>query len=677
MTSIPSNFDRVPTRLASQITQRNITASNAQVLRAQVQLSSGRRVLRPSDDPIAASLVGVIRQRLDLAEQRGRNLSHASSVLGTVDQALEHLNDAIREASEIASSQVGVGSDAGTRRQQAVVVQSLLESVVQTLNRDHAGLYVFGGSRTADRPIVPFHGGFRYVGAGEGLTTDLGEGITFPITLGADAAAGALSARHRGDVDLNPLLTLSTRIADLRGPGGANAALGTLSITIDNGTPTTVDVDLSAAETVGDAARMIESAIRSTDPAALGGAFPSAVGVSGERLAIGSISAGYTITFADGPTGATATNLGLAGFTFDGMNAVNTDPSSTLNPRLTDDTPLGSLNPSAPVAFGTITFRNGGRTGTVATNAGMTIGQFKEAVARLNLGVRVEIDSSGDRINVVNEVSGFRMSVEESGGTAATTLGIRTLSAATALSVFNGGRGVAIADGQVNPVTGLPDPNRNVDFRITLSDGSSFTVDLVPEDLVSVQALLDRINAEAAGAGLGAVFSAGLSASGNGIEFMDSSGGAGQMSVTSLNGYAAADLGLLDGTFTAGPPGRLVSSDRSAVRVDSVLSALIDLRDALERNDSIGITFAGGRLTAGAELAVQSRSSIGGRARRIEEAKARLEDTMLLDQSIKSDLVDLDYVEAATRFALLQTQLQAGLQSAGIVRSLTLLNFLR
>ncbi len=676
MTSIPSNFDRVPTRLSSQLTRQGISSANAQLLRAQVQLSSSKRVLRPSDDPIAASLINVVDQRLQLAGQRERNLSHASSVLGTLDQALGQVTEVAQDAKEIASSQVGVQSDPGTRRQQAVVVQSLIDSMFQALNRDYAGLHLFGGELTGPAPIEAFLGGYRYVGRGEGLRTDLGDGVRFPINIGADRAVGALSARHQGAVDLNPTVTAATKVKDLRGPNGADP-LGTISITISNGPVTTIDVDLSNAETAGDVADTIESAIRAAAPASLTGAYPAAVGLNGEKFSIGNIAAGYTITFADGPTGQSATQLGLSGFNYNTASALNTDPLSILNPKVTDDTTLGSLNPAPALSFGSVVFRNGGRTGTVTTNAGMTIGQLKEAVQRLDLGVRVEVDASGDSINIINEVSGFRMSVEETGGgQAATTLGIRTLSAATELSVFNQGRGVQIADGQVNPITGLPDANRNVDFRVTLTNGSTFTVDLTAADIGTVQDVLNKINADAAAAGFGAMFTAGLTGTGNGIEFQDTSGGAGQTTIASLNAHAAADLGLLDGTFTAGAPARLVASDRSTVRVDSLLSTLIDLREALLGDSTIGITFAGEQLELGVELSIQTRGLVGGRAARIEDAKGRLEDTNLLDQTIKSNLQDLDYIEAASRFSLLQTQLQAGLQSAAAIRSLTLLNFL-
>ena len=55
---------------------------------------------------------------------------------------------------------------------------------------------------------------------------------------------------------------------------------------------------------------------------------------------------------------------------------------------------------------------------------------------------------------------------------------------------------------------------------------------------------------------------------------------------------------------------------------------------------------------------------------------ARERIARLLDQGIRSGLRDLDYIEASSRFGLLQVVQQAGLQSAASAQSLSLLDFL-
>ncbi len=682
MASIPSHLGRVPTLLASQVSLRQVSATNVDLLRLQEQLSTLKRVNRPSDDPVAATLIDRLNREIASTDQRERNLTHAGSTLGQIDTIIGQLNESVREAKQIASSQIGVGSDATTRRQQAGVIDSIIREVFGAMNRDYAGVQLFAGSKTATRPLEEFRGGFRYLGEGEGLTTELGDSANFPITLPADAVVGALSSRVKGSVDLNPRLTAATKVSDLRGYA-QDRTLGSLTVTIDpGGTPVSVVVDLSQAKTMGDVADVIESAIRQADAGALTGAYPAGVDVLNTGLGF-NISAGYTVTFSDGPSGATASALSLSGFNFTSANPFNTDPQADLNPVITDETRLGDLLPGGvSPTFGGIVFTAGGRSGTITTTSAMTVGEFKEAVKRLNLGVRAEINASGEGLDILNEVAGQRLSVSESTANAASSLGLRSLMTTTATSVFNDGRGVEIADGVIHPITGLPDASKNVDFRVRLSNGVTFDVDLVPGDMASVQGVLDRINASAAGAGLTVgtgpgQFIARLSTTGNGIELSDTLGGASAVSVTKLNGRAAEDLGLLDGAGTTGTPASLTGSDRTSVRVDGLLTTLIELRDALQNDDVRGITFAGSRLEDDLERLAAAQATVGGRARRVEDALDKLKETDTLNKAVKSQLEDLDVIEASSRFALLQTQLQAGYSVTARTRELSLINFLR
>lgn len=671
----PASLVRVPNLLAARSAMGGLTRTSLEMLRVQEQLSSGRAISRPSDDAVRSSVLLTLDESLERTHQRLRNFQHAQSLMGTADAALAEGATLARDVVSIASSQIGVGSDASTRASQSIVVGSMMDELLSVANRKFTDVFVFGGERAGGAPIERFLGGFRYTGRGEGLRTDLGEGIGFPVTMSAEAAFGALSARVKGDVDLNPALTRTTRLEDVRGTTGRGVTVGQIRVTINPGVPVTVDVDLTGAGTIGDVLDRIESSIRATDPAALAGAFPTGAGTSGESIAF-NVSAGYAITFADAGLGTTTADLGLSGFSFAAGTPSN--PAGGLDPRLTDFTLMSELNPSVAVAYGDVVIRNGANVGTVTVTATMSVGEFKQRVAALGIGVRAEIGAGARTLDVVNEVSGLKMAVEEGGSTTATTLGIRTLKSTTALSVFNDGRGVQIAHGAIDPVSGLPDPVRNMDFRVTLRNGGTFDVDLEPADLASVSAILTKINAAAGVAGFGGVFSAGLSTGANGIVFADSSGPvSGSTRVTSLNGHAAEDLGLLEGTYTAGGTAIFAGGDRARARVDSVFSTFIELQGALNGNDQRGITLAGERLGQDVDVLTRARALVGSRSQRVESARTRLEDSNLLTQRIRSELADVDYTEAATRFSLLQLAQQAGLATSARSLSLTLLDFLR
>ncbi len=695
MSTIPSNISRVPNLLASQVLLAQLNRTNLGLFNVQDQMSAGKLINRFSDDSIGASAISVLQARLARGEQRLQNLKQADGTLGVLDGAVGDAGSLVDEARTIASDQIGATSDTATRNAQAVVVDGLIRQMFQLANRQTNGLYIFGGSTPTRRPFVemPGFGGFRYVATGNGLTADLDSAADVPITLGGNNAIGATSARVRASRDLNPALTPQTRLADVRGARGQGIAGGTVSFSFDGG-PTS-QVDLTGAEDIEDVLAALTSAIRTyeTDQGVtiLG---PGGVSVSGGSISIDVVGGvpDPRLTFSDVANGTTAQDLGLSQSPFEATVANGAD----LDPKLTLLTPLSAVSGlTVPMDGIRIKFTLGNNTSIrqVDLSSAQTIDDVRSLIETAAPGVRVRVGSDGRGIDIVNEISGPAMSIEEIPGApdTATELGIRSLDLTTALSAFNGGRGVSINHGSVDPVTGLPDPARDVDFRITLGSGQAFNVDLQPGDLVSVQAVLARINqaftdalsqpplvsgspALAAGD-----FQATLTDGANGITFVQSAGqaSAGAISIQGQNNSGAAeDLGLLDGSYDA-TSATFVAQDRATIRVDNIFTALIELREALRSDSSTGITFAGERLEAAVNRIGETRALVGVHASRVARAITRLEDSQVNDEKLRSQLQDLDYAEAATRYSLLQTQLQAALTAGSQINSLSLLDFIR
>ena len=607
MSSIPSNLARVPNTLVSQIVRSSLTRTQQDILRLQIQLTTGKAVNRASDNPVAASSISVLDDLIERRDQRLRNLSHGDSVLGNVDAALGDASGMLLEAKGIGSSQIGVGSDAETRRNQAQVIDAMINQLIGIANRQFQDLYLFGGDATANPPIVELLGGLQYQGVGDGMSTDLGSAGPIPITMSGEDAFGTLSARVQGAVDLNPTMTGNTRLMDLNGGQGFGISLGTINADV-NGVD--VAIDLSDAHTVSDVIATLEAAIQTEDPGAT-----VAISAAGDAFSIVP-SGGVTITITDAVGGNTAADLGLAQV-FDGV----TIDGSDVDPRITDLTPVTSLS-GVTVPMGTIRITNAGQSRDLDLSSAATVQDIINAVQGLDLGVRVEIAETGDRLNFINELSGGQMAIAEvAGGTTATELGVRSFAASTLLEDFNNGLGVEILSGAVDPITGLPDPAKDLDFRITLKDGSTFDVDLVGSQDVSD--VLDAINAAATAAGIAvpADFEAALAADGNGIELTDNTAGVTTL-VEALNGsHAAENLGILGSTTSA----TLTGEDRATVAVDSVFSHLIALRDALLTNDERGITLATGNLETDINRLANARAQAGVRHRRVMDAIIREE----------------------------------------------------
>ncbi len=660
MTSLPSTITRVPTLLASQTMLASIQNTNRNLLRLQAQLASGQAVNRPSDDAVATSAISVLDDTIERRDQRLRNLGHAQAVLDTGDAAVSDASNLVLEAHGIGLSQIGIGSDPEIRANQATVIDAMLQELTAIANREFQDIHLFGGSATGAPPLTELHNGLRYEGTGEGLVTDLGLSRAIAITSAGEDVFGALSARVSGDRDLNPQLTPETRLVDLNGAIGAGIRLGSIAVDVDG---TALTVDLTGADRVQDVIDALQSAIQSVDPGAT-----VQIDAGGHALRIDP-SFGSTVTISDLGGEATASDLGLTG-TFGPLAGL---AGVDLDAQLTPLTPLTALSGLA-LPLGTIRLSNGGQTRDLDLSSAQTVQDIVNAVEGLDLGIRVEIAAGGDRLNFINELSGSEMSVGEvGGGTTARDLGVRSLTGTTALADFNHGLGVEIVSGNVDPVSGVPDPARDLDFEVILKDGRRFSVDLA--GAATVQDVLDLTNAAATAAGIlvPGEFEAGLAPDGNGIALTDTTAGT-TTTIAALNQSRAAEqLGILGSTDGA----TLLGADRATVAVDSVFSHLIALRDALQGDDERGISLATQQLEADMTRLASARANIGVRSRRVSDAVSREEDLRLQEIALRSEVQDLDFTEAAIRFATLQQQLQAGLTTASQVTSLSLLDFLR
>ena len=681
MTILPIHVARVPSLLGSRLAVSNLNRTNLDLLELQTQISTGRQINRTSDNPVRASGIAVLNSRIAAGRQYASNLSHAGAVLDQLDQAFlsnSGLTAQVRLAQDIASGQID--SDDGIRRQQATVVNSIISSIFQTANGDLGGVYYFGGSTPNQPPIVEQNGGYRYVARGSGLRTELGLEEDIPITIGGDNAVGEASARLRSTLDLDPDLTGASNLSDLAGARGLGVTSGDLQFQLGVGPVATVN--LSQARTAQDVATRLTAAIRQyeTDNSVtvLG---PAGISFAGGGFSI-DVAPGASLTFTDQTGATTAADLGLAAAPFTTASPAGLD----LSPRLTLQTPLSAISSLTP-PLGSIRLRLSSTIGStlrdVDLSSAATIDDVRNLIESTGLGIRVTVNQDGTAIDIQNEISGRTLAIEEIAGgvNTASQLGIRSLDLTTTTADFNAGRGVRIVDGRSDPVTGAITPALNADLRITLGNGNTFDVDLRPQDLATVQTVLDRINTEAtaaetAGQIPAGSFSAALTDGANGIAFRDLTA-LGPIKVEKLNNSAAAqDLGLLDGAYDA-PSATFVAQDRAAIRVNNVFSDLIDLRDALLTNDRDGIVLAGERLGQSADRVLAAHALVAAYGARARAATDQQADKELVNISLKSDLEDLDLTDAAVRFSQLQTQLSASLQSAAALQQLSLLDFLR
>ncbi len=153
--------------LAQVFTQglRGILNAQSQVYKTQNQLSSGKRVLQPSDDPVASSQILQLNQAQAEVEQYKKNITGATNTLSLEDSQLDNVNTLLTRVRELA---VKSGSGALTfSDRQAIAAE--LEQRLQELGglantRNANGEFIFGGFQGQQEPFVQNGNAYTYRG---------------------------------------------------------------------------------------------------------------------------------------------------------------------------------------------------------------------------------------------------------------------------------------------------------------------------------------------------------------------------------------------------------------------------------------------------------------------------------------------------------------------------------
>ncbi len=125
------------------------------------QIASGKRVNRPSDDPVAAERINQFRNVLRTTERRLSTVNEAVGRLNFSDSVLDQAGNTIQRAKELAIRMRNETNTDVERRNAAQEVQQLLEGLAGVANTELNGRFIFAGSQTLKyqcvdlRPVAP------------------------------------------------------------------------------------------------------------------------------------------------------------------------------------------------------------------------------------------------------------------------------------------------------------------------------------------------------------------------------------------------------------------------------------------------------------------------------------------------------------------------------------------
>lgn len=157
---------RISTSMIYDAGVANINKQMAAALRLQEQIAADKRILRPSDDPVAAAQALKVQQSIDTNSQYSTNIGYANSALGLEEGHLGNMVDIFAKLKEVAIQASDGTLSPSQRSGAAMELRARFDGLLAIANStDGTGQYMFAGYMGNTQPFSgSVDGGVVYSG---------------------------------------------------------------------------------------------------------------------------------------------------------------------------------------------------------------------------------------------------------------------------------------------------------------------------------------------------------------------------------------------------------------------------------------------------------------------------------------------------------------------------------
>jgi flagellar hook-associated protein 3 FlgL len=146
---------RIATSMIFDAGVANINKQWSSLLHLQQQVASGRRILTPSDDPVAAARALEVTQSSDILTQYATNQQNATSALGLAEAQLTSVNDMFARLKELTVQAGNATLSASDRKSIAFELRSHFDELLGIANAaDGQGQHLFSGYMGDTKPFA-------------------------------------------------------------------------------------------------------------------------------------------------------------------------------------------------------------------------------------------------------------------------------------------------------------------------------------------------------------------------------------------------------------------------------------------------------------------------------------------------------------------------------------------
>ncbi|MEK3952718.1 flagellar hook-associated protein FlgL [Psychrobacillus sp. FSL K6-1464] len=151
---------RVTQAMLSSNMLRNLSTSYNKMGKLQNQIETGKKVNRPSDDPVVAMKGIGYRTALEKVEQFQRNIGEVNNWLDSSDDAFDKVGSALQRANELAVKAASETTTVDDRQKVLSELDQLRQHIQNIANTKVGDKYIFSGTKTTTALFDEKSGGY-------------------------------------------------------------------------------------------------------------------------------------------------------------------------------------------------------------------------------------------------------------------------------------------------------------------------------------------------------------------------------------------------------------------------------------------------------------------------------------------------------------------------------------
>lgn len=170
---------------------RHLSQSYSNMGKYQDQLATGKKINRPSDDPVVAIKGMYYRSNLTEVEQYKRNLNEAYQWMESSEAGIDHATQVMQRVRElVVQGQTGTNSPSDLKAI-AVEIGQLKEDIANVANTQVAGRYIFNGTQTDSAPVTITDGTVSVDMNTDAFNVEVSNGVNLKVNINATNVFGS------------------------------------------------------------------------------------------------------------------------------------------------------------------------------------------------------------------------------------------------------------------------------------------------------------------------------------------------------------------------------------------------------------------------------------------------------------------------------------------------------